>query len=109
MTIIDTTDETFEADVLKSTTPVLVDFWAPWCGPCRRQEPALKEIAEQYEFMGLVIAKVNIDENQQLPSTYNVKTIPCMLLVADGKVIAEQRQSAKADVLADMINKALTL
>jgi thioredoxin 1 len=83
------TDETFEADVLKAAGPVLVDFWAEWCGPCKMIAPALEEIGA--EFAGRVtVAKVNIDENPTVPNTYGVRGIPTLILFKDGKPAATQ-------------------
>jgi thioredoxin 1 len=83
------TDETFEAEVLKATGPVLVDFWAEWCGPCKMIAPALEEIGA--EFAGKVtVAKVNIDENPASPNTYGVRGIPTLILFKDGKPAATQ-------------------
>ncbi len=83
------TDTTFETDVLKATGPVLVDFWAEWCGPCRAISPALEEIAG--ELAGkLTIAKVNVDENPKTPNDYNVRGIPTLILFKNGKPAATQ-------------------
>jgi thioredoxin 1 len=82
-------DETFEIDVLKATGPVLVDFWAEWCGPCRAIGPALEEIAGEYQGK-LTIAKVNVDENPVTPNTYEVRGIPTLILFKDGKPAAKQ-------------------
>ncbi|HMQ52718.1 MAG TPA: thioredoxin [Anaerolineae bacterium] len=79
-------DAEFEAKVLKSGTPVVVDFWAPWCGPCRMVAPVLDELAKEYG-QKLVIAKVNTDENPEWAMRYGVQGIPTMLFVKDGKVV----------------------
>jgi thioredoxin 1 len=83
------TDDSFETDVLKASGPVLVDFWAEWCGPCKMIGPALEEIAA--ELKGKVtIAKVNIDENPESPNKYAVRGIPTLILFKDGKPAATQ-------------------
>jgi thioredoxin 1 len=83
-TLIDVTDSTFQAEVIESETPVLVDFWAPWCGPCRVVGPILEEIAGERE--DLRVVKLNVDENQLTAARYEVLSIPTMILFKDGQV-----------------------
>ena len=95
-------DATFESEVLKSTEPVLVDFWAEWCGPCKMIAPALEDIAT--EFKGRVrVAKVNIDENPQAPNTYGVRGIPTLILFKDGKPAATKVGAAPKSALRDWV------
>ena len=79
------TDDTFELDVLRADGPVLVDFWAEWCGPCKQIAPSLDEISEELDGK-MSLAKVNIDENPKTPSTYGVRGIPTLMLFKDGEV-----------------------
>ena len=80
------TDESFRQDVLEASGPVLVDFWAEWCGPCKVVGPILDELAKEYEGK-LTVAKVDIDENPVTPNEYSVRGIPTMLLFRDGKLL----------------------
>ena len=81
------TDENFEAEVLQSSLPVLVDYWAEWCGPCRAIAPILDEIASEYDGR-LKVAKLNIDENQVTPPKYGIRGIPTLMLFKDGNIEA---------------------
>ena len=85
--IVHITDESFEEDVLKSADPVLVDYWAEWCGPCKSIAPILGEIAEEYAGK-LKVAKLNIDENPATPPRYGIRGIPTLMLFKDGNVEA---------------------
>jgi len=81
------TDASFEADVLKSATPVLVDYWAEWCGPCKMIAPILDEVATAYDGK-LIIAKMNVDENREIPAKFGIRGIPTLMLFKNGELAA---------------------
>ena len=85
--ILHLTDDTFEDDVIKSSGPVLVDYWAEWCGPCKMIAPILEEIASEYDGK-IKVAKLNIDDNPQTPPKYGIRGIPTLMLFKDGNVEA---------------------
>lgn len=96
----------FDQEVLKSNIPVLVDFWAPWCGPCKAIAPILEEIAA--ELAGKIkIGKVNVDENNELASKYNIMSIPSLKLFKGGNIVQELVGAAPKTALVEMINKSL--
>ena len=101
-----TTDNDFTADVLQSNKPVLVDFWAEWCGPCKAIGPALEEIAGEKKD-SLSIVKLNIDENPLTPQKYNVRGIPALLIFKNGEVVAEKMGALPKSQLESWIDQSV--
>ncbi len=99
-------DATFEADVLKAETPVLVDYWAEWCGPCRMIAPILDEIAKDYAGK-LKVTKVNIDDNQATPAKYGIRGIPTLMIFKNGNVEATKVGALSKSQLAAFIDSNL--
>jgi len=105
MATIKVTDDTFEAEVKNSDIPVVVDFWAEWCGPCKAIGPSLEEISD--EMAGKVkITKLNIDENPDLAAQFGVRSIPTLIMVKDGEVTDMQAGAKPKNQLVDWINGA---
>jgi thioredoxin 1 len=104
--ITHTSDSAFQTEVLDSDTPVLLDFWAEWCGPCKSIAPVLDELAGEYEGK-LKIVKINIDENQQTPRQYGVRGIPTLMIFKDGKVAGTQIGAVGKGQLAKFIDTSI--
>jgi len=105
---IHVTDAEFENQVLKNNLPVVVDFWAPWCGPCKMVAPVLDKLAKEYAGK-VVIAKVNTDEDSQYAMQYGVQGIPTMIFVADGKLVHRQVGALPEPVLRDLFDQFMEI
>ncbi|QRN84344.1 thioredoxin [Chloroflexota bacterium] len=101
---IHVTDAAFEKTVLESSLPVIVDFWAPWCGPCKMVAPILDKIATEYAGK-IVVAKVNTDENAEWAMKYGVQGIPTMLMVYEGKIVNRQVGALPEPMLREIVNQ----
>ncbi|MFA4872520.1 MAG: thioredoxin [Patescibacteria group bacterium] len=93
------TDENFDTEVLKADVPVLVDFWAPWCGPCRIQGPIIESLAREQEGKPLKIGKLNVDESPQIAQAYNVMSIPTLIVFKGGQVAQQMVGVQQKDAL----------
>ena len=103
---IEVTDANFESEVIKSEKPVLVDFWAEWCGPCRQIAPALEELAAQYKGK-LTVAKINIDESPETPGRYGVRGIPTLMIFRNGELASTKVGAAPKSAIESWIKSEL--
>ncbi len=104
--VIDISDQNFEDEVLKSTLPVMVDLWAPWCGPCRMIAPVVEKLAEKYD-QKFKFCQLNVDENPQTASTYKIMSIPTLMFFKDGKVVDTVIGAVSEGVLQPKIEELL--
>ena len=104
--IADVTDDNFESEVLNSDLPVVVDFWAEWCAPCRQIAPIVKDLAGEYEDK-VRIVKMNIDENPAAPGRYGVRAIPTLLAFQGGQVVEQMQGARPKSVLEEMVQKLI--
>ena len=106
MATVAVTDDTFDAEVKEADVPVVVDFWAEWCGPCRQIGPSLEELSEEYAGK-IKIVKVNVDENPNSPAQLGVRGIPALFIFKDGEIVANKAGAAPKAALQGWINDSL--
>ena len=104
--LIHVTDDSFESDVLQSNAPVLVDYWAEWCGPCKMIAPILDEVASEYADK-LQIAKLDVDQNAETAQKYGIRSIPCLMLFKDGDIVATQVGALSKSQLSEFLDQNL--
>ena len=101
-----TNDQNFKIDVLDSTQPVLVDFWAEWCGPCKAIAPSLEELSEEMASK-LKIVKINVDENPSISQTYSIRSIPALMIFKDGEKVSEKMGALPKSALESWVNESI--
>ena len=99
------TDGNFEGEVLKSAVPVLVDFWAPWCGPCQIMGPIVEELSSEYDQSKIKVGKLDVDQNQAVAGKYQVMSIPTFLIFKGGEVVDKMVGGVQKEKLKEMMNK----
>jgi len=104
--VVEVTDANFDAEILKSQLPVLVDFWAVWCAPCRAIAPHVDALAKEYDGK-IRVGKCDIDSNPQVPTQYDIRSIPTLLMFKDGKVVGQVVGAVSRAKLEEMVKKAL--
>ncbi|MCP3660793.1 MAG: thioredoxin [Bacteroidetes bacterium] len=104
--VLELTDTNFKSEILKANKVALVDFWAPWCGPCRMFAPTIDELAKDYDEK-VIVGKVNIDNNAQLSSTYGIKTIPTIIIFKNGKAVETIQDSKPKSFFSEAIERHL--
>jgi len=104
--IVDVNDANFDQEVVKSDLPVLVDFWAAWCGPCRAIAPVVEQVAEEYDGK-LKVAKLNVDQNPQVATEYRIRSIPSLLLFKDGQVAGQLVGAVPKNRLVDFVSRVM--
>nr|YP_009296011.1 thioredoxin [Schizymenia dubyi]AOM64946.1 thioredoxin [Schizymenia dubyi] len=107
MTVLQVIDSSFHEEVIKSDNPVLVDFWAPWCGPCRMVASAIDEIAEEYK-NNLKVVKINTDQNPSTATKYGIRSIPTIMVFVEGRRVATVIGAVPKTTLASTLDKCLT-
>jgi len=100
------TDRNFQSEVIESKNPVLVDFWAPWCGPCQAMGPVIRELAEEFQSRA-VVAKVNVDDHQEIATRYGIQSIPTLMIFQNGKVVDQMVGTMPKSALAQKIEDQL--
>lgn len=103
--MLELTTENFEKEVLKSGVPVLVDFWAPWCGPCQQMGPVIEELAEEYKDKGVKIGKLNVDDNGDIAANYGILSIPTFIVFHGGKEVDKMTGSVGKSKLQELLSK----